>query len=181
MLQFPRQWLRVHRPLAYTCGAQVLHPRPYTPTVNMPWIQRRRLQRTLTAVLLWKLPKVSRVVLILVVDDVPVRLVGLDALRRQQDRVFIILTHCSECRGMLERVRRPRWSIGKCDRAIWAARALHMFGPCQLSAARRGPSLHNDCVTTGWIGDEMKRFSSVSTFKLNLQTLFQGFEFPVKR
>lgn len=155
--QFSRQ--HVHRPLAYTSGAQVLHTCPCTPTVN---IQRRRLQRTLTTVLLWKLPKVSRVVLILVVDNVPVRLVGLDALRRQQEQVFITITHCSERHGTLERVRRPRWSISKCDHVIWAARALHMFGPCQSSAGRREPSLRNDaCVTTGWRGDEMKRFRSV--------------------
>lgn len=37
--------------------------------------------------LLWKLPKVSRVVLILVVDHMPVRLVGLNALRRQKTQV----------------------------------------------------------------------------------------------
>lgn len=51
------------------------------------WIQCSRLWRTLTIVLLWKLPKVCGVVLILVADNVPVRLVGLDALRRQREQL----------------------------------------------------------------------------------------------
>lgn len=34
--------------------------------------------------LLWELSKVSRVVVVLVVDDVPVRFVGLNALRRHK-------------------------------------------------------------------------------------------------
>lgn len=37
--------------------------------------------------LLWQLPKVSRVVLILVVDHMPVRPVGLNALKRQKTQV----------------------------------------------------------------------------------------------
>lgn len=69
---------------------------PYMPTVNVSvapvWTRCRRPGGTLTTVLLWKLPKVSGVVLILVVDNVPVRLVGLDALRRQQKQVSVIVT-----------------------------------------------------------------------------------------
>lgn len=37
--------------------------------------------------LLWKLPKVPGVVLILVVDHVPVRLVGLNALKEKEKHV----------------------------------------------------------------------------------------------
>lgn len=45
------------------------------------------MSRFLTIDLLWKLSKVSRIVLILVVDDMPVRLVGLNALRRQCEQI----------------------------------------------------------------------------------------------
>lgn len=72
-------------PLTFSLG---LSSCPYMTTVNMSWhLCEYWLWRTLTIVLLWKLPKVCGVVLILVVDNVPVRLVGLDALRRQQEQL----------------------------------------------------------------------------------------------
>lgn len=41
----------------------------------------------LTIDLLWKLSKVPGIVLVLVVDDMPVRLVGLNALKRQWKQI----------------------------------------------------------------------------------------------
>lgn len=51
------------------------------------WIPCTAVARLLTTDLLWKLSKVSRVVLVLVVDDMPVWLVGLNALRRQYKQI----------------------------------------------------------------------------------------------
>lgn len=59
----------------------------YRNDTSRRWIPCTAAARLLTTDLLWKLSKVSGVVLVLVVDDMPVWLVGLNALRRQYKQI----------------------------------------------------------------------------------------------